>query len=364
MVRLMKITDVQAFNLANRTVLVKVTTDEGVVGWGECSPMQPPVIVAYIEHVLKRLAVGEEPTNLERLVERMFISPYKIAGQALAIAISGIEIALWDIIGKALGVPVYRLLGGAYRTKIPVYASSMRRDISPKDEARRLAEMVEKFGFRAVKVRIGSRFGADEDVYHGRSIEVVREVRKALGGDIAIMVDANSAFTPPRAIEIGRKLEDFGIFHLEEPCPYTDLDANAKVAAALDVPVALGEQEWDLVRFREMMVKGACDIVQPDVIKVGGFLRCKKVAAMAEAFNIPVTLHNTQPTIGTIATLHFAASTPMCRYPQEFNIEPHPFAHRLVKELPKVEDGCIAIQDAHGLGVEVNEEVIAELKLD
>lgn len=357
----MKVSDVQAFNLANRTVLVKVTTDEGIVGWGECSPMQPPVIVAHIEHTLARLVVGEDPFDLERLVERMFVTPYKIAGQALAIAISGIEIALWDIIGKALGVPIYKLLGGAYRTKIPVYASSMRRDISPQEEAKRLAELVEKFGFRAVKVRVGDRFGADADVYPGRSIEVVREVRKALGDDIAIMVDANSAFTPSRAIELGRRLEEFGIFHFEEPCPYTDLDANAKVAAALDVPVALGEQEWDLVRFREMLVKGACDIVQPDVIKVGGFLRCKKVAAMAEAFNVPVTLHNTQPTIGTIATLHFAASTPVCRYPQEFNIEPHPFAHRLVKELPKVEDGFISVPDAPGLGVEVNEEVVAEL---
>ncbi len=357
----MKIVDVRAFNLANRTVLVKVTADEGIVGWGECSPMQPPVIVAHIEHTLKQLVIGQDPFDLERLVERMFITPYKIAGQGLAIAISGIEIALWDIIGKALGVPVYKLLGGAYRTKIPVYASSMRRDISPQDEAKRLSKLVEEFGFRAVKVRIGNRFGADEDVYPGRSIEVVREVRKMLGKDVAIMVDANSAFTPSRAIEIGRKLEEFSIFHFEEPCPYTDLDANAKVAASLDVPVALGEQEWDLVRFREMMVKGACDIVQPDVIKVGGFLRCKKVAAIAEAFNIPVTLHNTQPTIGKIATLHFAASTPICRYPQEFNIEPHPFAHRLVKELPQVRGGHLTVPDAPGLGVEVNEEVVAEL---
>ncbi|MER3500430.1 MAG: mandelate racemase/muconate lactonizing enzyme family protein [Candidatus Fervidibacterota bacterium] len=360
---LVKVVDVQAFNLANRTVLVKVVTDEGVVGWGECSPMQPPVIVAHIEHTLKRLIIGESPFDLERLLERMFIAPYKIAGQALAIAISGIEIALWDIMGKALGVPVYKLLGGAYRTKVPVYASSMRRDILPQEEAKRLAELVEKFGFRAVKVRVGNYFGADEDVYPGRSVEVVREVRKALGDDIAIMVDANSAFTPSRAIELGRRLEEFGIFHFEEPCPYTDLDANAQVAAALDAPVALGEQEWDLVRFREMFVKRACDIVQPDVIKVGGFLRCKKVAGMAEAFNIPVTLHNTQPTIGTIATVHFAASTPVCRYPQEFNIEPHPFAHRLVKELPKVEDGSITLPDAPGLGVEVDEEVVKELAM-
>ncbi|MGQ9461744.1 MAG: mandelate racemase/muconate lactonizing enzyme family protein [Candidatus Fervidibacter sp.] len=356
----MEVTEVRAFNLANRTVLVKVTTDEGIVGWGECSPMQPPVIVAHIEYTLKHLVIGEDPFDLEKLIERMFVSPYKIAGQALAIAISGIEIALWDIIGKALGVPVYKLLGGAYRTKIPLYASSMRRDISPKDEAKRLSELVEKFGFKSVKVRIGNRFGADKDVYPGRSIEVVGEVKKALGDSIAIMVDANSAFTPSRAIEIGRKLQEFNIFHFEEPCPYTDLEANAKVAAALDVPIALGEQEWDLVRFREMMIKGACDIVQPDVIKVGGFLRCKKVAAMAEAFNIPVTLHNTQPAIGTIATLHFAASTPICRYPQEFNIEPHPFAHQIVSELPKVEGGFLTVPEAPGLGVEVNEEAIQQ----
>ena len=357
----MKITSVTPF-LLKPTVLVRVDTDRGLVGWGECSPMNGRVTAAHVRHSLAPLVVGRDPFDIEALVEDMFVKTYKIAGQGQAMAISGIEIALWDILGKAFEVPVYRLLGGAYRTGIRMYASSMRRDISPEDEADRLARLVEEKGFTAVKVRVGETYGFDTEPTPGRSLTVVREVRKLLGEDIEIMVDANSCFTASRAIQLGRRLEQFNIFHFEEPCPYTDLDATAQVAHALDVPIAGGEQDWDLRRFKEMMQKGAVDIVQPDLIKAGGFSICKKVAALAEAFGCVCTPHQTQP-LGTIATLHFVAATPCCRYSQEYNIEPHPVGDKLFRNPVPIKGGHMRVPEGPGLGVEINEEVLGRAEV-
>lgn len=353
----MKITRVTPL-LLDPTLLVRVETEGGPVGWGECSPMNSRVIAAHVRHSLAPIVEGRDPFDIEALVEDMFVRTYKIAGQSQAMAVSGIEIALWDIMGKALGVPIYKLLGGAYRKRIRMYASSMRRDISPRDEADRLAQLVQEQGFTAVKVRVGETYGFDADAAPGRSVAVVREVRARLGDDIEIMVDGNSCFTASRAIELGRRLEEFNIFHFEEPCPYTDLDATAQVAHALDVPVAGGEQDWDLRRFREMMEKRAVDIVQPDVIKAGGFSMCRKVAALAEAFGCVCTPHQTQP-LGTVATLHLVAATPCCRYSQEYNIEPHPVGNTLFKNPVEILDGHMSVPEGPGLGVEINEDVLA-----
>jgi L-alanine-DL-glutamate epimerase-like enolase superfamily enzyme len=339
-------------------LLVRVETEDGVIGYGECSPMNVRLVAAHIEHALGPLVVGFDPFDVEAIVEKMFVSTYKLAGQSMAMAASGVEIALWDIMGKALGQPIYKLLGGAYRKEIPMYASSMRRDITPVEEARRLAGLVEKHGFKAVKVRVGSTFGFDKDAWPGRSIELVKEVRAALGDEIEIMIDANSCYSAPRAIELGRALERYRIFHFEEPCPYWDLDSTAKVARALDTPVAGGEQDWDLRRFKEMLQKEAVDIVQPDLIKAGGFSVCKKIAALAEAFGCVCTPHQTQP-FGTVANLHLAASTPNCRYFQEYNIEPHPLRDSLFTEpVLDVKDGCLTVPEGPGLGVEINEQVL------
>jgi len=355
----MKITQVEPLDLGSN-LLVRLHTDEGIVGYGECSPMNVALVREHLVHALGRLVVGRDPFDVEALVERMFVATYKLAGQSMAMAASGIEIALWDLMGKALGQPIYRLLGGGYRTRIRMYASSMRRDISPQDEARRLAGLVEKHGFGAVKVRVGSTFGFDQDAAPGRSEALVREVRAALGEEMEIMVDGNSCFSAPRAIELGRVLERHRVFHFEEPCPYWDLEATARVARALDMPVAGGEQDWDLRRFKEMLQREAVDIVQPDLIKAGGFSVCKKVAALAEAFGCVCTPHQTQP-LGTVANLHFAASTPNCRYAQEYNIEPHPLWERLFTEpVLQVRDGHLEVPQGPGLGVEINPEVLRE----
>ncbi len=338
-------------------VLVRIRTDEGIDGIGECSPMKSPVVLAHLRHALIPLVLGRDPFDVHAIVEDMFTRLYKLAGQGLAMAASGIEIALWDVIGNKLGVPIYKLLGGACRKKIKMYASSMRRDISPEEEASRMKDLVDKYGFTAVKVRIGSRYGFDRDEVPGRSEAVVKEVRSALGDDVDIMVDANSCYSAPRAIQIGRSLERYNIFHFEEPCPFLDLDSTAKVARALDVPVAGGEQDWDLFRFREMLAREAVDIVQPDPIKAGGLSVCRKIAAIAEAYGAVCTPHQTQP-LGQVATLHFVASTPNCRYTQEYNIEPQPWRERMFVRPLEVRDGCLEVPEEPGLGVELSPEVL------
>lgn len=361
----MKITRVEPIIL-RPSILVRVHTDEGITGIGECSPMNAPVIAAHVEHSLARLFVGEDPTGIEWLVEKALASTYKIAGQTQAMALSGIELACWDIAGKAAGVPVWKLLGGLYRDKVPVYASSMRRHTTPEEEAADLARIVEKHGFRAVKVKIGARMGKDEDAAPGRSEALARECRRVLGDDIAIMVDANGAFSAPRAIELGRRLEQHGVFHFEEPCPYTDDDSTARVATALDMPVAGGEQEWDLPRFKTLLARGVVDTIQPDVIKVGGLLQAKKIGVLAEAFGAPVTQHNTQPTLGTVAMLHFAAVCPAARTFQELSLDTIIGKHHLTGLLRApdltVRDGCLRVPDGPGLGVELDEARLTELR--
>lgn len=341
-------------------LLVRVRTDEGITGYGECSPMNNRLVAAHIEHALARLVLGRDPFDIEALVEKMIVSTYKVAGQSMAMAVSGIEIALWDIVGKACAQPIYKLLGGAYRKQIPVYASSMRRDIAPVEEAKRLAGLVEKHGFKAVKVRVGETFGFDQDAAPGRSVAVIKEVRGALGDGVEIMMDGNSCFSAPRAIELARAVEKYRIFHFEEPCPYWDLDSTAKVAKAIDMAVAGGEQDWELTRFKEMLQKEAVDIVQPDVIKAGGFLVCRKIAAVAEAFGCVCTPHQTQP-FGTVANLHLAASTPNIRYFQEYNIEAHRLWDTLFAEpVLQVKDGFVTVPEGPGLGVEINSDLLSK----
>ncbi len=338
-------------------VLVRVRTDTGIDGIGECSPMNGPIVLAHLRSSLIPICLGRDPFDIQAIVEDMFTRTYKLAGQSQAMAASGIEIALWDVAGKALGVPVYKLLGGGYRKKIKMYASSMRRDISPDNEARRMKDLVDRYGFTAVKIRVGSRYGFDRDESPGRSEAVVREVRKALGDGVDIMVDANGCYTAPRAIQLGRVLERYNVFHFEEPCPFRDLESTAKVARALDMPVAGGEQDWDLFTFRQMLAMEAVDIVQPDPIKAGRLSVCKKIAALAEAHGAVCTPHQTHP-LGTVATLHFVASTPNCRYTQELNIEPGPWRERMLASPLEVRDGCLDVPEGPGLGVELSPEAL------
>jgi L-alanine-DL-glutamate epimerase-like enolase superfamily enzyme len=321
--------------------------------------MNGPVTKAAVEHQLKPLLVGMNALDLEACWEKMYVATYKLRGQSTSIAISGVDIALHDLAGKALGVPVHRLLGGKYRAKVRVYASYMSREMSDQEYAQSAARAMEG-GFSGVKIKIGARYGFDaKDPDEDESL--VAAVRAAVGPKAELLVDANSGYSVHTAIKVGRMLERYKVFHLEEPVPYTDLDGMAQVAAAVDIPIAMGEQQHTRYDFKDILVKGAADILQPDVTKCGGLGEAKKIAALADAFGKYVTTHTTTVGIGLAAHLHFWASTPCCRYAQEYNVGQSNEGSAILCTRLVPEGGYLAVPDGPGLGVELDEEQVERL---
>lgn len=353
----MKIRDIETVIAGGQYVIVKVITDDGVIGLGECSPMNAPIIASFIEHAITPLALGEDPFRIQHLLDKVNMGTYKLEGRLQAIAVSGFELALWDLKGKALGVPVYELLGGLIRDRVPVYAS-ISRD-TPVNMARSAAECVEA-GFKSLKLMISTIMGFDTKP--DTSVAVVREVRAAIGDDIELMLDANSAWTVPTAIAMCNRLAQFDIRYIEQPVPERDIDALAAVRRASPIPTTFGEEDWDYWRYRDALVRGAADFVQPDPIKGGGLMLCKKVAALAEAFSRDCVPHQSQINIGFAAHLHLIASTTNCRGAQECWIlpgrEPHPLRDELLQEPFRVVDGYVDVPKNPGLGVSLNEDII------
>jgi L-alanine-DL-glutamate epimerase-like enolase superfamily enzyme len=341
--------------------LVRVWGEDGLVGIGEASPMHPDVTKVAVETQLKPLLVGMSALDLEACYEKMYVTTYKTRGQGTSIAISGVDIALHDMAGKALGVPVYQLLGGKYRDKVRVYASYMSRELDDAAYAQAAARAMQG-GYSGVKIKIGARYGFDaKDPDEDESL--VAAVREAIGPKAELLVDANSGYSVHTAIKVGRMLERYGVFHYEEPIPYTDLDGLAQVAAALDIPVAMGEQQHTRYDFKDILVRGAADILQPDVTKCGGLGEAKKIAALADAFGKYVTTHTTTVGVGLAAHVHFWASTPGCRYAQEFSVAASNEGTRILRKRLVPENGYLAVPDGPGLGVELDEDEVARLSL-
>ena len=341
--------------------LIRVWGEDGLVGIGEASPMNGRVTKATVEYQLKPLLVGMDALDLEACWEKLYVTTYKMRGQSTSIAISGIDIALHDLAGKALGVPVYRLLGGLYRRRVRVYASYMSRELSPTEYARQAAQAMQG-GFSGVKIKIGARYGFDsKDVDEDEAL--VAAVREAIGPKAELLVDANSGYSVHSAIKVGRMLERYRVFHYEEPIPYTDLDGMAQVAAALDIPVAVGEQQHTRYDFKDILVKGAADIVQPDVTKCGGLSEGKKIAALTDAFGKYVTTHTTTVGVGLAAHLHYWASTPACRYAQEFNVVASRQRSPILRTPLTPADGYLTVPNGPGLGVELDEEAVQRLEV-
>ena len=313
----LKIKDVRTIVLADRLTLVQIFTDGGIVGFGECSPMSPKIISETVA-VMRDTLLGEDPRNIEYLWERLYINAYKLEGRGVGIALSGIDLALWDILGKVANLPVHRLLGGAYRNVVPVY-STLFREASPENMARRAVAAVAS-GFTTLKLQVATRWGFDAQP--DTSIAVIEAVRKAVGDKIDLVVDANSGWTVPTAIRRCREMEPYRIAWLEQPTPERDLQAVAEICRATDIPVGFGEEEWSFWRFKDALLAGAADILQPDPIKSSGLTGCKKVAVLAEAFSKALTPHNTSRHLGMAATLHLIAASPTARGPHECTILP------------------------------------------
>jgi D-arabinonate dehydratase/D-galactarolactone cycloisomerase len=356
-----RITRVESIVLMGSLHLVRVHTDEGLSGVGEVSPMGVAVTHAFVTDVLAPMLVGEDPTDIERLWRRMYTHPYKLGPMGAHLsAMAGVDIALWDILGKAAGLPLYVLLGGKYRPAVKVYASSMSRTLTPPEEADRAVSFMEQ-GYHGYKIHGATPWMHDDGP--DQTLATVAAVRSAVGDDFAIMVDPNNAYYEHTAVRLARALEEMGVAYFEEPLAAHDHHAYARLAAAVDIPIAAGEQEYTSWQFRELITEGQVDILQPDVIKCGGITEFRKIAALADAFTRPIVTHSTQPTIGQAAHAHLCVSVPACVYPQEYNIERNPLRDDVpIWQEPLVPvRGVITPPDRPGLGVEIDEDALARL---
>jgi L-alanine-DL-glutamate epimerase-like enolase superfamily enzyme len=336
--------------------LVRVTTEDGEVGWGQTAPYNADITSLILHRQVAPHALGADADDIEGLVATIPEREHKFPGSHLYRAIGGLDTALWDLRGKRAGRSVCALLGGTPRP-YPVYASSMRRDIQPAEEAERFARLREEHGYAAFKFRIGRENGHDEDEWPGRTEAIVPAVRAALGSDAVLMVDANSCYTPKRAIEVGRMLESHGVVHFEEPCPYSELEWTRQVTEALEIDVAGGEQDCMLAEWRRMIVMNAVDVVQPDVCYVGGMTRALQVAGMAGEAGIRCTAHSANLSMVTVFALHLAGALENAGPFVEFSIEPtdyYPWQHGLFDPPLIARDGKVQIPDEPGWGVEIN----------
>jgi len=356
----MKVTDVICYS-AKGLLYVRVDTDEGITGFGECSPMQIETTLQLIQSVVKPMVIGMSPFDGELIEERVMKLHYKMSGQLLAIAFSGVEIALWDIRAKAAGQPLYNLLGGKYRQAVPLYGSSMSRDLTHEQEAEKLKEGIAKYQFKAVKIKVGPRMGTGLAVDLDDDAAKVRTVREAIGPNIKLMIDANSSYTYIQAVQFYEKVKQYDIYHYEEPCPYYDIEAYVKLANTLPVPIHVGEQDWNLYTFRDFISRGACHMYAADPIKCGGLANAKRAATLCRAFGIDYIPHNTTRGIGFAAALHLAASTPECKGYYEYSIEKNNLREQFISDHLTVRDGYIQVPDGIGLGIEVDLEKMERL---
>jgi len=357
----MKIVSVECLVLEKSHPFVFIHTDEGVTGIGECFRRQPSITKSVIENVLAPSIIGKDPVQTESRFRDMAQAGNALEiGGAIWIGIAGLDIAMWDLRGKALGLPIYELLGGKVREQMPVYASSMKRDMTPLEEAKRAVSFVEK-GYSAYKLHSAVPGKIDDPA--DQTINTVSEVRMAVGDNIDILVDVNGAYSVHNSIEIGKQLEELGVFHFEEPRPHYDLDGLAQVSDALTIPIASGEMIYSFYEYRDLMLRGRIDIVQPDIVKTPGFTTLIKIAHMAEAIGVPITCHNTQPTISTVAHAHFVVATQGVPYKQEYNIEHISIRDEnpILAEPLNIKDGLMDVPDGPGLGVELDMNMVREL---
>jgi L-alanine-DL-glutamate epimerase-like enolase superfamily enzyme len=352
----MKIASLETF--ANQFVcFVRLTTDSGAVGWGQTSTYNADITAAVFHRQVAPWTLGADALDIEALITRVEEREHKFPGSYRCRALAGLDTALWDLRGKLAGKPVVELLGGKPR-RLRAYASSMRRDISPADEARRLVQLRDELGFDAFKWRVAAECGHDIDEWPGRTEAIVPQVARALGDGVAKLVDANSGYSPRRAIEVGRLLETEGISHFEEPCPYWKLAETKEVTDALALDVTGGEQDWDLATWERMIEMRAVDIVQPDIMYMGGLSRTLAVVQRAGAAGLPCTPHSANLSLVTVCTMHLLGAIANAGKYLELSIEGadyYPWQQGLFREDPyQVRDGHVTIPAAPGWGVEIN----------
>jgi L-alanine-DL-glutamate epimerase-like enolase superfamily enzyme len=356
----LKIKSLETFTQGHVSI-VRIRTTDGSEGFGQISTYDADISATVFHRKIAPHALGADPANINALVDRCIEANYKFPWSYVCRALAGLDTAIWDLLAKREKKSVCELLGATPRP-IPAYASSMRRDITPKDEADRLVRLRDTHGFRAFKIRIGKVCGHDHDQWPGRTEAIVPTVRKTIGDDLSLLVDANSCYTPPKAIQVGKMLEDNKVCHFEEPCPYWQLEWTAQVTAAINVPVAGGEQDNDLAQWPRMIKMNAVDIVQPDICYIGGLTRALRVAKIAHKANKLCVPHSANLAMVTVFTLHMLAAIPNAGQYIEFAIEPWPWQKDIYHPQLKVKDGLLPMPPGPGWGVTINKKWLSAAK--
>ena len=350
--------------LRNRSnFFVRTTSADGAVGVAVTNGR-----AAYLYPILKQLVipyfVGKDARDLESLIDGVYVyrSNYKLSGLALWCCVAWVEFSILDLLGRVINKPVGELLGGVIRRQIPIYVASGNRNTTPQQEVDVLAKHIERNGARAVKFKVGGRMSNNTDSMPGRSEGLIHIVRKALGDKVKIYADANGSYDCRKAVEIGKLMQDNGIDMFEEPCPFDHLEQTKCVADALTIPVAGGEQETSLRRFRWIVHNNAVQIVQPDLHYNGGFIRAIRVARMAAKAGMTVIPHMSGDGVGYVDVLHFASCTP--------NIgEFHEYKGGLERTGPwydpplRLKNGAINVPTAPGLGITEEANILRDAKV-
>jgi len=348
-------------------VFVKVSTDEGVTGWGEASTEWKTRAVRGAVADLEPFIVGQDPARIEHLFQIMYRHPFFRAGVEGMSALSGIEQALWDIAGKVAGKPVYQLLGGAVRDRVRMYdhlGGGQMEALYLQDTAEQMAERARESvaaGYTALKVLVVPKtLPLDGHLPLRHAETLMAAIRDAVGPEVEIMVDLHARTTPAMAIQYGEVLRPFRPFFLEEPCPPENVGGMADVARALPgIPIATGERLVTRWGFRELLERRACAVIQPDLCHCGGLWEARKIAAMAETYYVSVAPHNPLGPIATAAAVHFALATPNWLI-QEAIRSDVPWRDAVVGGGLPVVDGYILPPAEPGLGISVDEEEAAK----
>ncbi|TES89293.1 MAG: galactonate dehydratase [Dehalococcoidia bacterium] len=365
----MKITDLRVFQTqgghANWT-FVKLYTDSGLTGVGEASLERNDEVVVKALETFRDFLVGQDPFQIEYIWNALYKQTFKYGQLIILTALSGIEQALWDIKGKALGVPVYELLGGKLRDKARAYANAwafqkivtqMTAEDTPDSIAENALKMVDK-GFTALKwdpFREGGQvIQRSEEEF---ALACVKAVREAVGPSVDILIECHGRFNMHSAIRIAHKLEPYDPFFYEEPIPPDNLDALAALQRSINLPIATGERLYTRWEFRPLFEKNAAQIIQPDICNVGGIWELRKIAAMAEAYYVSVQPHNSNGPVQTIASLHLDASIPNFVF-QEFFYPYLDMYNEVLTEPIIYKDGYLEIPTSPGLGTDIREDVI------
>lgn len=338
------------------TTLVRVKTEDGLEGIGEAYGLpSPEVTEAIINRLLGPMLAGRDGMAGAAIWEALFASQ-KGAGRTGGFymeAISGIDMALWDLRGKALGQPVHRLLGGPLRTLIPCYASPVPFMATPEESAARAAEFVAG-GFRAIKLKLGR--GLAVDIAHAAA------VREAIGRDVDLLVDLNCAYGVSEAVRVGRELAKLDIHWFEEPLDVDDLDGMAEVRTQLGLEMVAGECWFNRYQFREAFGRRAVDVVMPNPARAGGITEVLRIAQLAEAYHVAVSPHGVGSGINIAAALQLAAVMPNFRI-YEYNQLLNPLRHGLLDTQLEFIDGCLRVPEGPGLGIKLNEDAVREFRL-